>query len=96
MRALRGEPTKPVLELKTSKSESTAKSKSTEREGRDRSSDATTTLMDATEMKPSKRLGRVCLGGGKRRVIREVPAGYVTSRSCFGVSVVAARRPSAW
>jgi hypothetical protein len=91
---LRGEPTKPFLELKTSKSKSTAKSKSTERDRRDRGSDATTTLTNANETTPSKRLRRVCLGSEKRRVTRASGAGYL--RAWLGAVVVTARRPSAW
>jgi hypothetical protein len=96
MRALRGEPTKPVLELKTSKSKSTAKSKSTERERRDRGSDATTSLINANETTPSRRLERVSVGGEKRRVTRANRARYMTSPASLGSAAVTPRRPSRW
>ena len=100
MRAPRGELTKPVLELKTAKSKSTTKStvksKSTDRERRDRSSDAATSLMNANETTRSKRLRRVSLGGEKRRVTRAGAAGSMTSWVWLGAVVVTAGRPSAW
>lgn len=97
MRALRGEPTKPIVELKTSKSttKSTAKAKSTERVRRDRCSDATVSLINADETMPSKRLRRVCLGGEKCRVTRAGVADAWMSPACLGGVGVTARRPSA-